>query len=407
MKFSQFFVPTMIEEPTSENISQKLMLKAGMIKQVENGLFVYLPTFLRVVENVNSVIRKHLENAGASEVKFPILIGKDILTATNRWDSFGKEMFTLKDRNEKEYAISPTNEEYACFLAKSYLKSYKDLPLSVFQIQQKHRDEISPRGGVMRAREFIMKDCYSFHNTHEELEAYYAVMAQAYKDIFAELGLKVAMVQADSGVMGGKTCHEFMALTDNGNDDIAICDCGFAANMETLTSDVCPTCGKVMTKTQGNELGHIFQLGKRYTDVLNISVLDENNKDHIITMGCYGIGIERVISAIIEQHHDERGIAWPENVAPFKVNIITINPKDEAQFELSKKIYEELKARNVKVLWDDRNARYGVKLADSELIGIPFNIIVGKNAADNNVEFQPRCGEKTLINADDVLVKFN
>lgn len=397
----------MIEDPkNTENISQKLMLRAGMIKQVESGLFVYLPLFLRVVQKVNGIIRKNMESVNACEVKFPILISKETLEQTGRWSMFGKEMFTLEDRNNKEYAISPTNEEYACFVGKNYLSSYKDLPFCVYQIQQKHRDEISPRGGVMRAREFIMKDAYSFHETAEDLNKYYQDMAKAYHNLFSEMDLKVAQVQADSGVMGGNICHEFMALTDNGNDDIALCDCGFSANSETLNQKTCPTCGKELTFTQGNELGHIFQLGKRYSEALNITVLDKNNQETVVTMGCYGLGIERIISAIIEQHHDEKGISWPKSVAPFMVNIVTINPKDEAQFKLSEQIYNQLKQKNIDVLWDEREERFGVKLADSELIGIPYNIIVGKNAANNQVEFQQRLGEKQLITAEDVLKMF-
>ena len=398
MKFSNYFIPTMKEEPTNvDYISQKLMLKSGMLKQVSSGLFVYLPTFLRVAEKVCKVIHENMEKVGACPVKFPILVSREDLDATNRWDAYGEEMFRLKDRSNRDYAISPTNEEYACFMAKNFVKSAKNLPFCVYQIQQKHRDEIRPRGGVMRAREFIMKDAYSFHENIESLDAYYVKMEEAYKNIFKTFNLNFIEVLADSGAIGGKECHEFMSLCEKGEAEIAICDCGFVANMELAENSVCPNCGKKIAKVlYGNEMGHIFKLKTRYTEPLNLTYISKDNKPEMLQMGCYGIGIERVISSIIEQHNDERGIAFPENVAPFKVNIITANMKDETQVNLSEKIYNALTEKGVEVIWDDRqDNRLGSKLADSELIGIPYNILVGKLATQNKVEFFKRCGIKT------------
>ena len=408
MKFSNYFIPTSKEEPTGvDYISQKLMLKSGMIKQVSSGLFVYLPTFMRVKDKVCKVIDKHMEKVGACPVKFPILVAKEDLVATNRWDAYGDEMFRLFDRNKKEYAISPTNEEYACFMAKNFIKSAKNLPFCVYQIQQKHRDEIRPRGGVMRAREFIMKDAYSFHPNLESLDEYYKKMEQAYKDIFTELGLNFVEVLADSGAMGGKECHEFMSVCDKGEAEIVMCDCGFSANAEIAEDGICPDCKKPLTKKLfGNEMGHIFKLKTRYTEPLNLTYISENNKPERLQMGCYGIGIERVICSIIEQHSDEKGIAFPENSAPFLVNLITANMKDEAQVNLSEKIYNELTQKGIEVIWDDRADRLGSKLADSELIGIPYNILVGKMASEGKVEFFKRLGEKIEISAEDAVNKF-
>ncbi|MBQ4535818.1 MAG: proline--tRNA ligase [Clostridia bacterium] len=407
MKFSNYFIPTIKEMPTqTEFISQKLMLKSGMIKQVSSGLFVYLPTFMRVAEKVCSIIKKEMEKANCVPVKFPLLIAREDLEATNRWQSFGKEMFTLFDRNKREYAISPTNEEYACFMAKNYVRSYKDLPFSLYQIQQKHRDEIRPRGGVMRAREFLMKDAYSFHTDEKSLDEYYKVMEKAYHNIFTKCGLDFVVVNADSGAMGGSGSQEFMAIAEDGEAEIGVCECGFATNLELLTENVCPHCGKALKTLRANEVGHIFKLGTRYTDALNLTYVDENNKDQIMLQGCYGIGIERVISSIIEQHNDERGIAFPENMAPFKANIIIINTKDEAQTKLAEELYEKLENTGIETLLDDRAERFGVKLADSELIGIPFNIIVGKGAGEGKVEFQKRCGEKIEVQANKILELF-
>lgn len=408
MKFSNYFIPTIKEMPTQTDfISQKLMLKSGMIKQVSSGLFIYLPLFLRVADKVCKIIENQMDNAGCAKVKFPILIAKEDLEATERWQSFGKEMFTLHDRNDREYAISPTNEEYACFMAQNYVKSYKDLPFAVYQIQQKHRDEIRPRGGVMRAREFIMKDAYSFHQNEQELDEFYKKMEQAYRTIFTQCGLDFVVVEADSGAMGGNGSQEFMAICEEGESEIGVCDCGYATNLELLTDDICPKCKNKLKKLRANEVGHIFKLGKRYTDKLNINFVDENNVEQRLIMGCYGIGIERVISSIIEQNHDERGIKFPASVAPFGVNLMLINPKDEVQKNVADKLYDDLKNQGVEVLYDDRQERFGVKMADSELIGIPVNIIVGKLAGEGQVEVQPRCGEKqiTLINEIDLLKK--
>lgn len=405
MKFSNYFIPTMKEEPTNvDYISQKLMLKSGMLKQVSSGLFVYLPTFLRVADKVCKVIHENMANVGACPVKFPILVSREDLDATNRWDAYGEEMFRLKDRNDKDYAISPTNEEYACFMAKNFVKSAKNLPFCVYQIQQKHRDEIRPRGGVMRAREFIMKDAYSFHDSIESLDEYYEKMEAAYKNIFNAFNLNFVEVLADSGAIGGKECHEFMSVCEKGEAEIAVCPCGYIANMELAENGICPNCGKKIEKVlQGNEMGHIFKLKTRYTEPLNLTYINRENKPQILQMGCYGIGIERVISSIIEQNNDARGIAFPENVAPFKVNIITANMKDENQVKLSEKIYNALMQKGIEVIWDDRADRLGSKLADSELIGIPYNILVGKLASEGKVEFFKRCGEKTELTSEEAI----
>ena len=406
MRFSKYFIPTIKEMPTQTDfISQKLMLKSGMIKQVSSGLFVYLPTFMRVAEKVCGIIKREMEKADSVPAKFPLLIAREDLEATNRWQSFGKEMFTLFDRNKREYAISPTNEEYACFVAQNYIRSYKDLPFSIYQIQQKHRDEIRPRGGVMRAREFLMKDAYSFHADEDSLDEYYKKMEKAYRNIFTKCGLDFVVVNADSGAMGGSGSQEFMALAKDGEAEIGVCGCGFATNTELLSEHICPHCGKELEILRANEVGHIFKLGTRYTDALNLKYVDENNQEKLMIMGCYGIGIERVISSIIEQHNDERGIAFPSHMAPFKANIIVINTKDEAQVKLAEEIYETLQDAGVETLLDDRNERFGVKLADSELIGIPYNIIVGKRASEGVVEFQKRRGDKLEALAGEILQK--
>lgn len=554
MKFSQFLIPTMVNNPSDcDNNSQRLMLRTGMIKKVSNGLYFYLPSFMRVMEKVTRVINEEMQNIGCNHVKFPILVSKDLLDMSGRWNAFGKEMFKLQDRNDKLYAISPTNEEYACLLAQNFVTSYKDLPFAIYQIQQKHRDEIRPRGGVMRAREFIMKDAYSFHDSDENLSDFYNKVKNAYMTIFKRLGLNVVAVNADSGAMGGEQSQEFMSICETGDADIAICeDCGFVANLETVSclkplqqpftlqylkpekihtpniktidellnflkidiknfvksiifktddsyvmalvrgdrevndvklakylkvknielaseeeikknfnteigfigpllqnikiyadyevenmqyfvvganekdfhlknvscrdfkaefidlrcaeqGDCCPVCGKPLKLVKGNELGHVFKLGKHYTEKLNITFVNKDGKNQTMTMGCYGIGVERTISAIIEQFADEKGIAWPVSSAPFVVNLITVDIKNQEQKQASEEIYNKLLNAGIDVLWDDREERVGFKFKDSELIGFPLNIIIGKNILNNQVEFQPRLAEKQIIDVKDIL----
>ena len=407
MKFSKYFIPTSKEEPSGvDYVSQKLMIKSGMIKQVASGLFVYLPTFMKVAEKVIAVIRYHIEKTGANFLKFPLLIAKEDLVATDRWDAYGQEMFKLKDRHDRDYALSPTNEEYACFMAKNFIKSEKDLPFCVYQIQQKHRDEIRPRGGVMRAREFIMKDAYSFHKDVASLDEFYEKMEQAYKDIFTELGLNFVEVLADSGAIGGKECHEFMSVCEKGEARIAICPNGHMCNDELLENGLCPECSEKVEKfIEGNEMGHVFKIKTRYSTPLNLTYITKENKPELLQMGCYGIGIERVVASIVEQNHDEKGIKFPIDLAPFRINIITANMEDEAQRKLSEQIYQELDGEfDEDILWDDRDLRLGAKLADSELIGVPLNVLVGKNASEGKVEVFERCGEKKLVNLEELML---
>ena len=591
MKRSKYFIPTLKEKPNDiEQVSQVLMFRAGMLKKVSNGFFMYLPLMQRAMQKVSDVIRKNMEDAGSVEVKFPILVSKETLEASGRWNAFGKEMFKLADRNENEYALSPTNEEAACFAAETYIRSYKDLPFSLYQIQQKHRDEISPRNGVMRAREFTMKDAYSFHADEACLDAYYNRMHDAYLRIFNELGLDVVAVSADTGAMGGSGSQEIMAVSPDGETDICRCSaCGFAANAETVpcaaqgtivdsgwwmadgkednkkssaphsslliphsnptahhppstihyppqkihtpavktveelvaffkketrdfcksvvfnadgelvvamvrgdreVNDVklkkilgakqlemalaaeigktgktavgfvgpvglkgfkiiadyevgqmrdfiaganekdyhlinvnpadftaeyadlrfaaagekCPVCGAELEFNKATELGHIFKLGKRYTDKLDLKFVAQSGGFETMTMGCYGIGVERTVAAIVDQHHDGKGICWPLSAAPFTVDLITVDTANAEQMRVSEEIYTALlkSGSGVEVLWDDTDARPGSKFADCELCGFPYRIVVGRGAANGKVELVERgSGAKSEIDIKD------
>jgi len=553
MRYSKFLLPTSKEAPSdADSVSMRYMYRAGMIRKVSAGLFHYLPYFNMIMRKVNYRIRRGMEKLDSQEMKFPILVSKETLEKSNRWTAFGKEMFSLTDRNGNGYAISPTNEEYATLVNNMFVQSYNDLPFSIYQIQQKHRDEIRPRNGVVRAREFTMKDAYSFHATEEDLKEYYNKMGEEYTNIFSDLGIKTVPVVADSGAMGGKLCHEYMAVSNEGEAEIAFCDdCGYAANLEkvecadvykidntykgkfdeiitpnarTITelmnmlqrkpeefvksmvynadgnlimalirgdrnvnetklanylkavslelatekeiasinsvmgfvgpignlknvriiadfevkgmknfvvgankkdthlrdvdacdikcewadlrfadsNDKCPKCGGKLHLSQGNELGHIFALGKRYTEVLDSSFVDSNGQKQVPFMGCYGIGLERTIASIIDQHHDDKGIILPMNVAPFKVDIIIVDTKKENQVQYAEKLYESLENKCVPVLLDDRTERAGVKFNDFELIGVPIRVTVGRGLDEGKVEIQLRKNleEKFVVDSD-------
>lgn len=328
-------------------------------------------------------------------------------------------MIRFSDRNEREFALGPTHEEVITALIGHEVSSYRELPLVLYQIQTKFRDERRPRYGLLRGREFLMKDAYSFHMNGEELDDTYAVMYQAYHRIFERIGLRFRAVEADSGAMGGEgETHEFMALTDIGEDTIVSCTkCKYAANLERAESvegagkygqvqegDRCLKCEGKLTFSRGIELGHVFQLGTKYTDALKVQLLDaEGNKKHPI-MGCYGIGISRVMPAIVEQNHDLRGIKWPASVSPFQVHLITVSMQDDLQRDLSSQLYRRLLDSGVEVLWDEREERPGVKFKDADLIGIPIRLIIGKNAEQGLVEYKERSSvESKVIEMEGIL----
>jgi len=552
MRYSKFLLKTQKEQPADcDSTAMSYMVRAGMIKKVSSGLFHYLPYFNMILRKVSYNLRRAMDEANASEMKFPILVAKETLETSHRWNAFGKEMFKLSDRSGNEYAISPTNEEYATLVAKSYVRSYNDLPFAIYQIQQKHRDEIRPRDGLVRAREFTMKDAYSFHTDEADLGEYYKKMGDIYTSFFSKLGIKTVPVLADGGAMGGLYCHEYMAIGDEGEADIAFCEgCNYGANLETVEckdvykenikfkgtykevitpdtkrivdlvkmlqrepkdfvksmvynaggklvmvlvrgdrevnelklakllkcdqielasekeiksigsvmgyvgpignlknvrviadyeikamtnfivgankknvhymdvnnadfkcefadvrfaeeGDVCPVCGGKLNITKGNELGHIFALGTRYTEPFNATYVDALGKDVVMQMGCYGIGLERTVCSIIDQHHDNKGLVLPMSVAPFKVYLVIVDMKKEEQVKFAEGLYEELENSEIPVLLDDRNERAGVKFNDSELIGVPLRVTVGRGLETGEIEVNIRkTGERLTFKAD-------
>ncbi len=564
MRVSQFFLSTLKEAPNeAELISHQLMLRAGLIKRLGSGLYSWMPLGLRVLRKVEAIVREEMNKAGALELLMPAVTPAELWQETGRWDVFGPQMLKIKDRHERDFCFGPTHEEVITDIARKEIKSYKQLPLNFYQIQTKFRDEIRPRFGVMRAREFVMKDAYSFHTSQESLEKTYALMHQTYSNIFTRLGLKFRAVAADTGAIGGTGSHEFHVLADSGEDSIAFShESDFAANVEkaealapatprqaaseimhdvdtpkqTTCEDVaallgiplqrtvkliavmadaklhvllirgdhtlnevktakitgladfrfatedeiratfnCPpgflgpvgldrsqirviadrtvaamsdfVCGANKPKLhtagvnwgrdlaepdlvadirnvvagdpspdgrgtlglcRGIEVGHIFQLGKKYSEAMQATYLDENGLHQVMTMGCYGIGVSRIVGAAIEQGFDAKGIIFPISIAPFQVAVVAIGyERSEEVRKAANELHDQLQAAGLDVLLDDRGERPGVMFADMELIGIPHRLTVGdRGLKEGVVEYQTRAGGETQIVALTEVVPF-
>ena len=560
MKMSKMYMPTLREVPSDAEIpSHQLLLRAGMIRQLVSGIYSYLPLGYRVIRKIEQIVREEMDSAGSQELLMSAIQPRELWEATNRWEDFGPEMWKVKDRNNREFCLGPTHEEYFTNLIKDEIKSYKQLPLNLYQIQTKYRDEKRPRFGLMRCREFIMKDAYSFDTNEENMVKAYDVMWEAYDKVFTRLHLNYRIVEGDTGAMGGKQSHEFMAMSDIGEALVAFCDsCNYAAtdekatvvynnetsletelemervstpsittieglmnffnvdgskfakalvfnekgkpviaiipgdrelnetklnnylgvadhdieladeetikritganvgftgpiglkeevkiivdssivNMKNLVvggnetdyhiknvnfgrdfkgevaedlllvreGDKCPKCSGHLQMERGIEVGNIFQLGKKYSQGIGSKFLDENGKEQFFQMGSYGIGVSRSVAAIIEQCHDEKGIVWPLNVAPYHVIVTVINTKNEEQMNLGEEIYKDLMNIGAEVLLDDRNERAGIKFNDRDLIGIPIRITVGKMAGEGIVEYSLRSSEeKEELSAKEVI----
>lgn len=557
MKQSKVFIPTLREVPAeAEAISHQLLLKAGLIKQNAAGVYSYLPVATRVIHKISDIIRQEMERIDAVEVVMPVLQQSELWKESGRWDAYGMELMRLRDRNQREFALGPTHEEVVTSLVRDELRSYKQLPLTLFQIQTKFRDEKRPRFGLLRGREFIMKDAYSFHTDEESLMETYQNMYNAYSTIFKRVGLNVRPVVADSGAIGGNHTHEFHALSAIGEDTIVYSNnSDYAANIEKAevtyyetanTAEALQPLEKVETpnvktaqeladflgqpleniiktmvfkvngafilllvrghhevndvkikdyfKTddvamatddeirnllgaspaslgpvtdrdvkvyadqfvqslrnlaiganedgyhyvnanverdfqiegygdfrfilegepladgsgpaqfaEGIEVGQVFVLGEKYSEAMKATVLNQQGREQNLTMGCYGIGVSRTLSAIIEQHHDDNGIIWPKSVTPFDVHLISVNPKKDEQRACADRLYDQLLG-TYDVLYDDRNERAGVKFNDADLIGIPVRVVVGKNASEGIVEVKRRdTGDSEDVHVNDLV----
>ena len=415
MYFSKLFVPTVKEDPSdAELISHKLMVRSGMIKKTAAGIYSWLPIGLKVLKKVEEIVRKNLNNFDAEEILMPMVQPAELWKESGRYGEYGKELLKFDDRSNRGFVLGPTHEEIICEIFRSHPKSYKDLPVNLYQIQTKFRDEIRPRFGVMRSREFLMKDAYSFDIDEKGLVKSYGKMKDAYISIFDEIGLDYRIVKADSGNIGGDISEEFHILADSGEDLIAISDSSdFAANVEVLSYDKDPSelegkkspdgKGKLKIK-RGIEVGHIFQLGQKYSQAMNVGVKDMNGNSIHPFMGCYGIGVSRIVAAAIEQNHDDRGIQWPDKITPFGVNIICLDPESDEIMKVCSEIYSILQKSGFDPLLDDRDIRAGIKFKEHELLGIPYSIIIGPNNFKNTkLEFGIRAqNEKIDMKLDDI-----
>ena len=399
MKASKYPLFTQKNNPSdAEIISHKLMLKAGLTRQQSSGQYSFLPIGYRVLKKIENIIREEMNAIGSAEILMPSVQPSELWEESGRWETYGLELLRLKDRHQRDYCLGPTFEEVITDLVRKDLNSYKQLPINMYQISSKFRDEIRPRFGIMRAREFIMKDAYSFHLNQECLDEWYENYKKAYNKIFTRLQLEYTMVDADSGNIGGSKSNEFHVIADTGEDDLLIDQDGIGVNYEIAkTKYNSDNIKKIINENnlvhkKGIEVGHIFKLGDKYSKAMNLSIADVESKICNIEMGCYGIGVSRIIAAAIEQNHDDKGIVWPATIAPFKIVIIEIDGhKNESVRLYSSELYEKLSAKGVEVILDDRNSKLGNKLNDWELIGIPNIAIVGKSEAETkSVTFKKR-----------------
>ena len=423
MKTSNLLLATQRENPSdAETVSHQLMIKAGLIRQVAAGIYNWLPTGRKVLRKVEEIIRKEMDDSGAQEILMPMVQPTSLWEESGRIEQYGKELLVFQDRHDRAFCLGPTHEEVITDLCRNVIKSHRELPLTLYQIQTKFRDEIRPRFGVMRSREFLMKDAYSFDLTSDGMDKSYQVMKAAYVNIFNKLGLEYRIVKADSGAIGGSDSEEFHVLADSGEDLLAFSDSSdYAINAELLVElqdeqDPKSLEGKASPDGRGNlllkkgiEVGHIFKLGRKYSESLKLRVQGDDG-DIYPEMGCYGIGASRIIAASIEQSHDDKGIIWPKSLSPYEVVIVEANPKKKENIKNTcEEVYKILRENGTEVLWDDRDKRPGVKFTDMELIGIPIMIIVGdKSTEDNKVEIKMRLEEKTdRVSPQDILSKLS
>ena len=400
MHWSRTLIPTLKENPQeAESVSHQLLLRAGLVRMLMAGVYSYLPLGLMVLENIQKIISEEMASCGAAQVLLPALQPLELWQRTGRDELLGQVMIKFTDRKGRKICLGPTHEEVITELVKNHISSYKQLPLVLYQIQTKFRDEIRPRFGLIRACEFVMKDAYSFDRDEEGLDKNYKAMHDAYLRIFKRCGLDVLSIEADSGVMGGSLSHEFMVLAKDGEDSVLICPhCKAAKPFKEGGKNTCSKCKNDLGRENTIEIGHIFKLGTKYSLALGANFLDAKGVLKPIIMGCYGIGVSRIISAVIEQNHDDCGIIWPNELAPYKVIITALDVADKNIMDISLKLYEELSLSGISVLLDDRDERAGVKFKDAELLGIPYQLIIGKGSLkDGSLELKNRFTHEKII----------
>ena len=432
MRLSRYFLPTLKENPKeAEIVSHRLMLRAGMIRQQSAGIYSWLPLGKRVLEKVNAIIRDEQDRTGAIEILMPTIQSAELWQESGRYDDYGREMLRIADRQDRPMLYGPTNEEMVTDIFRSYVRSYKDLPLNLYHIQLKFRDEIRPRFGTMRSREFLMKDAYSFDIDQDGARHAYNKMFVAYLRTFARLGLQSVPMRADTGPIGGDLSHEFIILADTGESEV-FCDRGYlsydvpddatdfddiaglqsivdrwtslyAATSEMHDADAFAAIAQdTQLSARGIEVGHIFYFGTKYSEPMGAKVMGPDGKEHPVHMGSYGIGPTRLVPAIIEASHDENGIIWPASVAPFDLSLINMKVGDEACDAACERLYSECERAGLDVLYDDRDERAGAKFATADLIGLPWQVVVGpRSVGAGEVELKNRkSGERVTLPID-------
>ncbi len=405
---SKFFVKTLRDIPKEAIVkNHQLLLKGCYINQLFSGVWTLNPLGLRVFRKIENIIREEINNINGQEIFMPTLQPRELWERSGRWDKMDPPLFKLKDRHDKWLALGSTHEEVITDLASQYIKSYKDLPLALYQIQNKFRNEMRSTGGLLRVREFVMKDLYSFHTTNEDLDQYYEKAKIAYLKIYERCSLKAIPVEASSGTIGGNYSHEFMVLSESGEDKISICEkCNWGANSEILKGkDSCPRCGKKLQIANSIEAGHIFKLGAKYSEKMGLSFMDMDNKQKLVVMGCYGIGVGRLMAIIVESLSDEKGIVWPKSVAPFDIHLVCLDIKNDDIHKKSVLLYNDLLKAGLDVLFDDRDESASVKLKDADLIGIPIRLVISQKTGDK-VEYKERADSKIeLLSAEEIVKK--
>ena len=438
MRLSRYFLPILRENPKeAEVVSHRLMLRGGMIRQEAAGIYAWLPLGLRVVAKINAIVREEQNRSGAIELLMPTIQPADLWRESGRYEDYGREMLRIKDRHERDMLFGPTNEEMITEIFRAYIRSYKDLPLNLYHIQWKFRDEVRPRFGVMRSREFLMKDAYSFDLDADGARHSYNKMFVAYLRTFLRLGLTAIPMVADTGPIGGNLSHEFIILASTGESEV-YCHrdyLNFAPPPESIDFDDAAAIQAVVDKwtslyaatsekhdaaafaelaetdrlsARGIEVGHIFYFGTKYSEPMKAVVNGPDGKEHVVHMGSYGIGPTRLAAALIEANHDEAGMIWPEAVAPFRVGLVNLKVGDGETDAASARIHDALEKRGVDVLYDDRDERPGAKFAMMDLIGLPHQILVGpRSLAEGKVELKERrSGARELVSVEDAVRRF-
>ena len=394
MLYSKIFGKTQKETKKYEAKNQELLTKAGFIDQLASGIYTLLPLGKRVLTKIENIIRQEMEKIGAQEIEMPLIHPKILWEKTQRWDSVDV-LFKTKSQYHQEYALAPTHEETVTPLVKKFLKSGKDLPIALYHITKKFRDEPRPKSGILRGREFGMKDLYSFHKDKDDLHQYYQKVIDTYLNVFHRCGLKeIKITEASGGSFTKKFSHEFNVLTNAGEVELIYCpSCSFAQNEEVTTkkqNDPCPKCQTPLKKGKAIEVGNIFDLETRFSQAFDLKFIDDDGQEKYVVMGCYGIGTTRLIGAIVEVYHDEKGIIWPEEVSPYQVHLVGLNLNERKIKERCYNYYQRLIKEGIEVLFDDReNVSSGEKLVDADLIGIPYRLVVSKKTKEN-VEVKKR-----------------